>query len=80
MQKRQNRRKTQRGGAPKKRKTSASKKNNKSRFARFKKLFSYESPPATDAKKFERAAELPFFNTYKSLAIKEGKLMPSMVK
>ena len=83
MQKRQNLRKTHKklGGAPKK--SSASKSNKKrSTFSRFKKLFkasTYESPPATDAQKIKRAAALPFFNTYKSLAIKEGKLMPSMI-
>jgi hypothetical protein len=83
MQKHQNRRKTQRKQGGKTKKSSASKTGKKgTRFNRLKKLFStstYESSPAADAIKIKRAAALPFFNTYKSLAIKEGRLMPSMV-
>jgi len=85
MQKHRNLRKThkKRGGAPKKSSASKSKSNKKrSTFSRFRKLFqssTYESPPATDVQKIKRAAALPFFNTYKHMAIKEGRLMPSMI-
>ena len=85
MQKHQNRRKTQRKQGGKTKKSSASKTGKKgTRYNRLKKLFStststYESSPAADAIKIKRAAALPFFNTYKAMAIKEGRLMPSMV-
>jgi len=84
MQKRENRRrKTQkkRGGAPKKSSTPKSSKK-RSTLSRMKGLFSastYESPPATDAKKIERAAKLPMFGMYKNMIIKESNQMPSMV-
>lgn len=83
MQKHQNRRKTQkkRGGNPKK-KTGSKTSKKGYRFNRFKNLFkssTYESSPATDAIKIKRAAALPFFNAYRSAAIKEGRLMPSMI-
>ena len=83
MQKHHSRRKTQkkRGGSPKKK--SGSKTGRKgTRFNMLKNIFrskTYESSPVSDASKIERAAKLPFFNTYKNMAIREGRLMPSMV-